>query len=153
MSEDTKKILALGVILLILGIVTWHALWMHSLNQKNSVEQPQSLAPINAPVAEVSEMETASNPGPLPIVYLPSSKEIEESIEDQQQKQKAAEELVAARKKKAKKVLAIVAAESALPEIPEENSENTPASLSPEGRAERNNELKEGIKAGRYFPH
>ena len=154
MGEAMKKVIAIGVILLILAIFALHSIFTLALNQKK-VQAPLLPFPAQtvAPSASIPAAETTppSN-GSHPVVYIPTAEEIKQSIEDQNQKRKAMKELMAARNKKAEKVMAEVTTALSSPVSQETVSEDTPPAFSPEARAERNKELRDGIKIHRYFP-
>ena len=154
MTEDGKKMLAIGVILFILAIFALHSVLMLRLNPKKA-QEPFLAAPVQTAEPSVSAPAPEaplSSDGSHPVVSIPTAEEIKLSIEDQNQKQKAMEELMATRDRKAKKVMAAATAALSSAGSQETVSEDSPPPLSPEARAERNKELRDGIKAHRYFP-
>ena len=144
--------IAIGVILFVLTIF---AIYSISTLSPKKVPAPLLTSPDQTVVPSTPVATTETTPfsnGNRPIVYIPTTEEINQSIEDQNQKRKAMEELIAARNKKTEKVMAAVTANLASSVSQETVSENTPPELSPEARAQRNKELRDGIKAHLYFP-
>ena len=154
MNEDFKKMIALGVILFILTLFALHSIFTSMLNSKKD-QTPLLSSPVEtvdaSASASVLEATLASSDSPL-VVSIPTVEEINQSIEDRNQKRKAMEALVAARNIKAERVMASAAAALSSPVSQETAPEDTPPSLSPEARAERNKELRDGIKTHQYFP-
>ena len=148
MSENVKKALAVGVVLFILAILALHSIFTLVPTPK---QEPLPLSPVQTTVSSTSAPTPTSN-GNLPVVYIPTNEEIKQFIEDQNQKRKAREELMATRNKKTEKVIATATAALSSSASQEVASEKTPSPLSPEARAERNKELRDGIKAHLYFP-
>jgi hypothetical protein len=149
MSEEMKRIIAIVAILFVLAVFALHSISTLALRQKTSPgplpSSSSQTATAPSVLAPIKEAASASNSS---VVHIPTAEEIRKSIEDQNQKRKAMEELIAARNKKAEKVMAEVAAAASQNAV----SENTVPQLSAEARAERNKELRDGIKAHRYFP-
>ena len=149
MTDEKKIWIAAGVILLILSFFAWHSIYM----------LPKRQPPIKAPllssqVQTPAEFATLGIPtkGGSPAVLIPTAEEIELSIADQDQKRKTMEKLIETRNAKAGKVMAAVEAESSLSDSQETLSEKDTPKLSLEERDERNKEIRDGIKAHRYFP-
>jgi len=152
MSDAAKKIIVIGIILLVLTIFAWHSISMFSLSTQRG-QAPLLPPAIPDPSASIPIAETPFPArGNAPVISIPTDEEIRQSIEDQNQKQETMKKLIAARNEKAEKVMASAAAALASPDAQETVSENTPPPLSPEARAERNKELRNGIYAHRYFP-
>jgi hypothetical protein len=154
MSEDRKKMIAIGAILFILSIFAVYSIFIFVINSKE-VQAPLQPYPVEtvAPSASAPASETTfpSN-GSHPVGYMPTAEEINQSIEDRSKKQEVMKELIAVRNKKEEKVMASAAAALSSPVSQETVSEDAAPAFSPEARAERNKELQDGIAAHRYFP-
>ena len=150
MSDAVKKIIVVGVILLILTILAWYSISMLALSIK------RGQAPLPVQTSDSATAPVAGVPSPtgdnVPAISIPTDEEIRQNIEDHKQKQEAMEKLIAARNEKAEKVMASAAAALASPDSQEAVSANTRPPISPEAKAERNKELRDGIYAHRYFP-
>jgi predicted metal-dependent phosphoesterase TrpH len=154
MSENAKKMIALGAVLFVLSIFAVYSIFIFALNS-HKVQAPLQPYPVetdalsaSAPASEI----TLSSIDNRPVGYMPTAEEINQSIEDRTKKREVMKELIAARNKKAEKVTASAIAVLSSP-ASETAAEDTLPALSPEARDARNKELHEGIKAHKYFPH
>jgi len=154
MSEDMKKMMAVGVILFVLAIFAVYSIFIFVVNSKRAqaplLPYPvETVAPsASAPASEII-LPSIDN---RPVGYMPTAEEINQSIEDRTKKREVMKELIAARNKKAEKVIASAVAALSSP-ASETVSEDAAPAFSPEARAERNKELHDGITAHKYFPH
>ncbi len=150
MNHENKILIAIRAILIILAFFAWHSI---SLLSKNKATIDAALLPsptqtaADPVVTEVAPLSTGSHP----VDYLPTTEEIQLSIEDHTQKQAAMKKLMATRDEKAEKVIAQARAASASDASQEAVTKDAPK-FSPEERTEHNKELRDGIKAHIYFP-
>ena len=154
MSENAKKMIAIGAVFFVLSIFAVYSIFIFALNS-HKVQAPLQPYPVEtaAPSAPAPASETTlpsiSNG---PAGYMPTDEEINQSIEDRNQKREVMKELIASRNKKAEKVIASAVAVLSSP-ASETVSENASPAFSPEARAARTKELHDGINAHKYFPH
>ena len=150
MTDEKKILIVIGSILFILIFFAWRSISILPHKQVR-IEPPLSSTPAEAPTepaaTEVPPLEDSSL-----VVSIPTAEEIKQSIQDQEQKRENMEKLIATRDEKAEKVITAAKAASSLTDTHETISEDNKSKLSPEERAERDKELRDGIKAHIYFP-